>query len=345
MSELRKTLEQLLEHRNLSEADASQLLIALTNENLAPAMAGALLAALRSKGVVADEVRGFAKAMRSLAKRPVISSGAPLVDIVGTGGDSSGSFNLSTGAGLLLAALGLRVVKHGNRAVSSRSGSADTLEQLGLKLPLNEVDAGKCLDATGFTFLFAPYFHSATKAIAPVRQALGVRTVFNILGPLCNPAEPPFHLIGAFNLQTAKLMAETLAGLPVERAYVVHGEPGWDEATPCGVFECFDVRSGNITQRTRDPAEFGLVRCTPQELQGGDAVHNAQCLRDVFAGKDKGAHRDALILNAALVLELTGRASSPADAVSQVSAAIDSGKAAAVLDKLAKFGATQAVGS
>ncbi|HVY24301.1 MAG TPA: anthranilate phosphoribosyltransferase [Steroidobacteraceae bacterium] len=341
MAELRKTLDHLLEHRNLSEADASQLLLELTNENLAPAMAGALLAALRSKGLTADELRGFAKAMRKLAKHPVISPGAPLVDIVGTGGDSSGSFNLSTGAGLLIAALGLRVVKHGNRAVSSRSGSADTLEQLGLKLPLSEAQAGQCLDATGFTFLFAPYYHSATKAVAPIRQALGVRTVFNILGPLCNPAEPPFHLMGAFNLETAKLMADTLAGLPNERAYVVHGEPGWDEATPCGAFECFEVHNGHVKHRTRSAAEFGLPGCTPQELQGGDAAYNAQCLRDVFSGKDQGAHRHALILNAALVLELTGRATSPVDAAQQAAAAIDSGRATEVLVKLSAFGAHQ----
>ena len=338
MTVLRATLEQLLEHHNLSEAEASHLLLALTDESIAPAMAGALLAALRSKGVTPDEVRGFAKAMRKLAKHPVISPGAPLVDIVGTGGDSSGSFNLSTGAGLLLAALGLRVVKHGNRAVSSRSGSADTLEQLGLKLPLDEQAAGRCLDATGFTFLFAPYYHAATKAVAPIRQALGVRTVFNILGPLCNPAEPPFHLIGAFNVATAKLMAETLSGMPIERAYVVHGEPGWDEATPCGVFECFDVRPGEVTRRTRDPAEFGVPRCVPQDLQGGDAVHNAHCLREVFAGRDHGAHRHALILNAALVLELTGRATTPLAAAHQAAQAIDSGRAAEVLNKLAAFG-------
>lgn len=338
MSNLRTTLENLLEHRSLSEAEASQLLLALTDESIAPAMAGALLAALRSKGVTPDEVRGFAKAMRALAKHPVISPGAPLVDIVGTGGDSSGSFNLSTGAGLLLAALDLRVVKHGNRAVSSRSGSADTLEQLGLKLPLDENAAGKCLDACGFTFLFAPYYHSATKAVAPIRQALGVRTVFNILGPLCNPAEPPFHLIGAFNVETAKLMAETLSGLPIERAYVVHGEPGWDEATPCGAFECFDVRPGKVIHRKRDPAEFGVPRCSPEDLKGGDAVYNAQCLRDVFEGRDRGAHRYAILLNAALVLELTGRAASPLEAMQQAAAAIDSGRAAEVLKKLAAFG-------
>jgi anthranilate phosphoribosyltransferase len=338
MSALRNTLEQLLEHRNLSEAEASQLLLALTDEAIAPAMAGALLAALRSKGVTPDEVRGFAKAMRGLAKHPVITPGAPLVDIVGTGGDSSGSFNLSTGAGLLLSALGLRVVKHGNRAVSSRSGSADTLEQLGLKLPLNEEAAGKCLDACGFTFLFAPYYHSATKAVAPIRQALGVRTVFNILGPLCNPAEPPFHLIGAFNVETARLMAETLAGLPMERAYVVHGEPGWDEATPCGSFECFDVRPGSVTHRKRDPSEFGMPRCAPEELKGGDATYNAQRLRDVFAGQDHGAHRHAILLNAALVLEMTGRAQSPVEAMHQAAAAIDDGRALKVLDRLATFG-------
>jgi anthranilate phosphoribosyltransferase len=340
MSALRNTLEQLLEHRNLSEAEASQLLLALTDDAVAPAMAGALLAALRSKGVTADEVRGFAKSMRKLAKHPVISAGGPLVDIVGTGGDSSGSFNLSTGAGLLLAALDVRVVKHGNRAVSSRSGSADTLEQLGLKLPLDEHAAGNCLDATSFTFLFAPYYHAATKAVGPIRQALGVRTVFNILGPLCNPAEPQFHLIGAFNLDTAELIAETLAGLPNERAYVVHGEPGWDEATPVGSFDCFEVRPGQVTYRKRDPAEFGVPRCTPEELKGGDAAYNAQRLRDVFEGRDRGPHRDAILLNVALVLELLGRASSPMAAMQQAAQAIDSGRAAEMLRKLAAFGSS-----
>lgn len=338
MTALRATLEQLLDHRNLTESEASQLLIALTDAQLAPAMGGALLAALRAKGVTPDEVRGFAKAMRGLAKRPNIGPGAPLVDIVGTGGDASGSFNLSTGAGLLLAALGLRVVKHGNRAVSSRSGSADMLEQLGLKLPLDENAAGRCLEAAGFTFLFAPYYHAATKAVAPIRQALGVRTVFNILGPLCNPAEPPFHLLGAFNLETAKLMAETMAGLPIARAFVVHGAQGWDEATPIGPFVCFDVRPGQVEQRERDPAEFGLPRCSPEALKGGDAAYNADALRAVFAGVDQGPHRHALLLNAALVLELTGRAATPQAAVAQAAEAIDSGRANAVLRRLAEFG-------
>jgi anthranilate phosphoribosyltransferase len=223
---LRDSLEHLLSGKSLTEDQAGDLLRALTGADMPPALAGALLAALRSKGVTPDELRGFARAMRALARRPAIPAGARAIDIVGTGGDASGSFNLSTGAALLTAACGVDVVKHGNRSVSSKSGSADVLEQLGLKLPLDEAAAGACLAATRFTFLFAPHYHPAMKAVGPVRQAMGVRTVFNILGPLTNPAAPLFQLTGAFNLPTAQLMAEALSGLPIERAFVVHGAEG-----------------------------------------------------------------------------------------------------------------------
>ncbi len=226
MIDTRAILERLLERQNLAEAEADELLVALTDAALEPALAGALLAALRAKGVTADEVRGFARSMRRLARRPSLPPGGPAIDIVGTGGDASGSFNLSTGASLLVAAMGLRVVKHGNRSISSRSGSADLLEALGLPLPLDEKSAGDCLAATGFTFLFAPHYHPAMKQVAPVRKALGVRTVFNLLGPLTNPSEPPYGLIGAYSSESAALMAETLAGMPIERVFVVHGEPG-----------------------------------------------------------------------------------------------------------------------
>jgi anthranilate phosphoribosyltransferase len=200
-------LEQLLALEPLGEEGAFDLLQSLTAPALDPAVAGAVLIALRAKGVSGDELRGFARGMRSLALRPVLPEGGPAVDIVGTGGDRSGSLNLSTGSALLAAAAGQRVIKHGNRSVSSQSGSADVLEALGLKLPLDEVAAGRCLGACGFTFLFAPHYHPAMKAIAPVRRALGVRTIFNILGPLTNPAEPPYHVIGAFDLATAHLLA------------------------------------------------------------------------------------------------------------------------------------------
>jgi anthranilate phosphoribosyltransferase len=297
-----------------------------------------LLAALRSKGLTAGEVRGFATGMRRLARRPALPPCGKAIDIVGTGGDASGSFNLSTGASLLVAAMGVRVVKHGNRSVSSRSGSADLLEALGLPLPLDERASGECLAATGFTFLFAPHYHPAMKEVAPVRRALGVRTVFNLLGPLTNPAEPPFSLIGAYSAEAAKLMADTLAGMPIERVFVIHGEPGWDEATPVGPFELYDVRPGSVHHEVRDAATLGMARCTPQQLAGGDATHNAAGLRAVFEGRDRGPHRDAIVLNAALALEVTGAVPTAADGVRAAKESIDRGDAARLLQRLAEFG-------
>jgi anthranilate phosphoribosyltransferase len=335
---LRDTLEHLLSGKSLEESAAGDLLRALTAADTAPALAGALLAALRSKGVTADEVRGFARAMRDLARQPNIPRAPRAIDIVGTGGDSSGSFNLSTGAALLTAACGVDVVKHGNRSVSSKSGSADVLEQLGLKLPLDEAAAGACLAATKFTFLFAPHYHPAMKAVGPIRQAMGVRTVFNILGPLTNPAAPLFQLTGAFDLPTAQLMADALSGLPVERAFVVHGAEGWDEPTPLGPFTILDVRPGQVRAEIRSPSDYGLDLCGAKDLAGGDAASNARALRAVLTGADRGPHRDALLLGAALALEIVGRVSDPRDGVRLAREAIDSGAARNTLDALATFG-------
>lgn len=335
----KEVLESLLARRDLSEQQAFELLVSLTDAELPPAMAGALLTALRAKGVTAEEVRGFARGMRSLARHPVIPPGAPVADVVGTGGDSSHSFNLSTGAALLAAAAGVRIVKHGNRSVSSRSGSADVLEHLGLKLPLDEQAAGGCLQATGFTFLFAPHYHPAMKAIAPVRAALGIRTVFNLLGPLTNPAEAPYGVVGAWSLDIAALMADTLSGLPIARMFVVHGETGWDEPTPAAPFALFDVRPGEVTRSRRDASDFGLPACSEAELRGADAEHNAARLAAVLSGEDRGAHRDALVMGAALVLEVTGLAAGPREAAVMAAASIDDGRAARTLEALARFGA------
>ncbi|MCH9695144.1 MAG: anthranilate phosphoribosyltransferase [Gammaproteobacteria bacterium] len=324
-------LDKLLNGESLEEQQAYELMHALAEGELPGALAGALLAGLRAKGETADEIRGFATAMRELAVRPGIPAGAPTVDTVGTGGDGSGSLNISTGTGLLAAACGSRVVKHGNRSVSSRSGSADMLECLGMPLPLHEDRAIDCLQATGFTFLFAPAYHPAMKAVMPIRGALSVRTVFNVLGPLTNPAAPPFQLIGAYSKDAAKLMADALAGMPLERAFVVHGEPGWDEATPAGDFYLFDVTPGNVTETLRSPEDYGLQRCAPKDLEGGDADHNAQELTRVFTGEDKGAHRDALLMGTSLVLEVQGVAKSAKEGVEQAAAAIDDGRAAAFL--------------
>jgi anthranilate phosphoribosyltransferase len=339
MKELNALLEKLLARTDLEEDEAGQLMVALTREDLPPALAAALLIALRAKGETAAEVRGFARAMRGLARKPDVPPDAPTLDIVGTGGDGSGSLNLSTGASLLAAACGIPVVKHGNRSVSSRSGSADVLEALGMRLPADAAEAGACLAATGYTFLFAPHFHPAMKAVAPVRKAMGVRTVFNLLGPLTNPAAPPYLLLGAFSPAAARLMAEALAGFEgLERAFVVHGAPGWDEATPVGPFVLYEVRGEEVSETTRDPAEWGLARCTAQDLAGGDADVNAARLRAALEGEDTGPHLDALLLGTALALELTGRADSPETAVGMARAAVEDGRARAQLEALARHG-------
>lgn len=335
MSLPRELLAQLLERRALSQAQAEQLLVQLADPTLPAALGGAILAALAAKGVVADEVRGFAQAMRRLALRPALPAGVRAIDIVGTGGDASGSYNISTGTALLTAACGVPVVKHGNRSVSSRCGSADVLEALGLRVPLDEAAAAECFAATGFTFLFAPHYHPATRAIAPIRAALGVRTVFNILGPLVNPAQPPLQLVGAYSLAVARLLAETFQGLPIERAFVVHGAGGWDEPTPIGPFTVFDVRPGEMSESVRTPADYGLAACSAADLAGGDAAHNARALTAVLRGEERGPHRDCLLLGAALALEIAGVVQEPRAGMARAAAAIDSGAARTLLGVLA----------
>lgn len=328
-------LERIASGTDLTEREADRLLAAMADGTMPAPLAGAFLVALRMKGESAAEIRGFANAMRRLARQPELPDGKRYVDIVGTGGDGSGSLNLSTGSALLAAASGAAVVKHGNRSVSSRSGAADVLAALGLPMPLDERRAGECFAAHGFTFLFAPHYHPAMKHIAPVRAALGVRTVFNILGPLCNPAAPPYHVIGAFSEPMAALMAETLAGMDVERAFVVHGASGWDEATPVGPFVCFDVRPGRVERAVRDPRDYGVDVCASGALVGGDAAENAQRLKAALAGGDTAAHRDALALGAALALEVTSEVRDAREGVDRARAAIADGSAAHLVECLA----------
>jgi anthranilate phosphoribosyltransferase len=331
-------LEQLLDGQHLSEGQAGELMQLLAEGSLEPARAGALLVALRANGENADEIRGFANVMRTLAQPFKYDHELPAADSVGTGGDGSGSLNLSTGAALLAAACGVPMIKHGNRSVSSQSGSADVMEALGVRLPGDPQIAADCLAHTNFTFLFAQVFHPAMKHIAPIRGALGVRTVFNILGPLTNPAAPPFSLIGAFSVPMAKLMAESLAGMPhVQRAFVVHGEPGWDEATPAGRFELFVVTPGQVHREQRDPRDYGIARCKPEDLAGGDAAHNARALEEVLVGRDRGPHHDALVLGAGLILELTGRVAGLQEGVKTAEKAISSGDSEKFLRQLRAF--------
>ncbi len=334
-------LSRILAGGSLTESEAEGLLLWLARDAVEPALAGALLVALRMKGETVDEIRGFASGMRSLALAPHLPAAAleHAVDVVGTGGDGSGSLNLSTGSALLAAACGLPVVKHGNRSITSKSGSADVLAELGLPIPLDPGAVGRCLERTGFTFLYAPHYHAAMKQLGQVRRSLGVRTVFNLLGPLTNPARPPFHVIGAWSEDVADRMAHCLAGMDIRRAFVVHGSPGWDEATPCGPFTLFDVHAGKVARQERDPESLGISRCEAADLAGGTPAYNATRLREALTGTD-GPHQEALVLGAALALEVSGRFDDPGEAVARARQAIDSGAAAELLDRLAAFGIT-----
>lgn len=330
---MRHHVEKLIEGVDLSEDESRDLLEALTGDQLDEILAAAALVAMRSKGETADELRGFALGLRERAIRPEIPDVSSAVDVVGTGGDGSGSLNLSTGSALVAAAAGVPVIKHGNRSVSSRSGSADVLEALGLEVPLDPVAAGRVFADTGFTFLFAPAYHPAMRSIGGVRRALGVRTVFNLAGPLANPATPPFHVIGAPSLEIAQVIAATLAGMPIERAFVVHGAPGWDEVTPVGPYHLIDVSPGSVQQHVEDPADRGFARSAPEDLTGGDPEHNASAIREVFDGA-KGPHRDALILGASLALRVRGIGTE--EALEGARSAIDDGGAAALVAQLAE---------
>ncbi len=324
---------RVLEGHDLCESEAREALGALTDPEASPVLKAGLLTALRMKGESAEEVRGLALAMRERASGPVESGGRSLVDTCGTGGDGSGSFNLSTACALLLAADGFAVAKHGNRSVSSKCGSADLLDELGIPLCNDPAEASRRIADLDFAFLFAPAFHSSTAAVMPVRRELGTRTVFNVLGPLANPARPDYQLVGAWDTKTARLMADALAGMGLARAFVVHGEPGWDEATPVGPFLLCDVYGGRVEERTMDPSDFGIERCAPEDLEGGDPGENAEIARRLFDG-ERSPVRDALVLNTALGLLLTSAETDPRNAARRSERALDDGRARDLLDRL-----------
>ena len=330
---MRDLVENIVSGIDLTEEEAGELLNHLTDPEVDPVLAAAALAGLRTKGETPDELRGFALGLRRLAVRPDIPTDVPAVDVVGTGGDGSGSLNLSTGSALVAAAAGAPVIKHGNRAISSQSGSADVLAALGMSVPWDGAKAGEMFNETGFTFLFAPAYHPAMKSIASVRRALGIRTIFNMAGPLANPARPPFHVIGVFSLDGARMVADTLAGMPIERAFVVYGEPGWDEPTPVGPYQLFEVTPGSVILTVEDPADFGITRCRAEDLLGGEPAFNAAELLKVLNGQT-GPHRDALVLGASLALRVTGQAKDPVDGLAKAMAAIDSGRALALVNRL-----------
>ncbi len=303
-----------------------------------PVLTAALLTALRMKGETAGEVTGFARAMRAsaLQVRPRSASARQLVDTCGTGGDGGGTFNVSTAAALVAAGAGLAVAKHGNRSISSRCGSADVLEALGVNLSLDAERAARSIDEVGIGFLFAPGMHPAMRYAGPVRGELGMRTVFNMLGPLTNPAGAAIQVMGVYQDRIVTLAAEALCRLGARRALVVHGSDGMDEITLTGPTRFAEVRDGGVRVGSVEPADFGLPAAASSEIAGGDTATNASIIRSVLGGNG-GPARDIVVMNAGAVVRMAGRAGSWHEAAAIAADSIDSGAAAAKLGLLAEF--------
>jgi anthranilate phosphoribosyltransferase len=328
-------IEKLQRRQDLTREEAAAAMEAIMEGRAQPAQIAGLLVGLSMKGERPDEIVGLAQTMRSRAIRLARDHG-PVFDTCGTGGDRAETFNVSTVAALVLAACGVRVAKHGNRSVSSKCGSADLFEALGVHISADPATVERCLDEAGIAFLFAPTFHPSMRHAGPTRKDLGVRTAFNLLGPLTNPAGASRQLVGVPRPELTELVARSLALLGSERAWVVHGADGLDEISTTGYTKVSECRDGAVNTFYVHPADFGLAKAAPAQLRGGDAAANAAIARAVLAGTP-GAPRDIVLLNAAASLLIAGRAPSIKDGVKEAAAALDSGAAAGVLDALVRI--------
>lgn len=328
----KQSLAKILDGGNLEREEASALMGAMMEGTVPPAQIAAALTGLRIKGETVEELTGLAFAMRAKAE-PFPQSASDAVDTCGTGGDGGKTFNISTAAAIVAAAAGVPVAKHGNRAVSSRSGSADVLEALGVPTQLSPEEAGKALQKQGICFLFAPLFHQAMKHVMPVRRELGFRTCFNLLGPLSNPAGVKRQLVGVYDPNLTQPVAEVLTRLGSERVLVVAGLEGIDEISVAGETRISESRDGTIRTFYLTPEELGLSRHPLSALAGGDAEQNAAIIRGVFRG-EPGAPRDVVVANAGAVLYLAGHAASLGEGVEIAAAVIDRGAAEAKLQEM-----------
>jgi len=338
---IQDALSALLDGRDLDRVEARRVMGSIMDGEATPAQIGGFLVALRLKGETAEEIAGCAEAMREhvLAVKP---QRGDLVDTAGTGGDGARTFNISTAAALVAAAAGAGVAKHGNRAVSSASGSADVLEALGFSLELEPERIERSIDELGFGFLFAPTHHPAMRHAAPVRRELAARTVFNVLGPLTNPAGARAQVVGVYAPDLVPTIADVLLSLGATRAFVVHGAGGVDELSPAGPNLVCEVADGEVRRREIDPLELGVPRCAPEELGGGEPEDNARTIREIFAGAD-GGRRDAVLLNAAGAIAAAGHAKDLEEGLGIAREAIDSGAAGERLETLVAFSQAEAL--
>jgi anthranilate phosphoribosyltransferase len=337
---IQNALAKLLDGRDLSREESRRVMGSIMDGEATPAQIAGFLVALRLKGETADEIAGCAEAMREhvLAVKP---NRGDLVDTAGTGGDGARTFNISTAAALVAAAAGAGVAKHGNRAVSSASGSADVLEALGFSLDVEPERIERSIDELGFGFLFAPTHHPAMRHAAPVRRELAARTVFNVLGPLTNPAGARAQVVGVYAPELVPTIADVLLALGADRAFVVHGAGGVDELSPAGPNLVCEVADGRVRRREIDPLELGVPRCAPEELRGGDPADNAQTIREILGGAD-GGRRDAVLLNAAGAIAAAGHAKDLREGLGIAREAVDSGAAGERLEALIAFSRAEA---
>ncbi len=328
----KKLLAFVADNGRLSQAQAEEAFEIIMSGQATPSQMGGFLMALRVRGETVDELIGAARVMRAKALRIEAPAGA--IDTCGTGGDASGTYNISTGAALVVAACGVPVAKHGNRALSSKSGSADVLAALGVNIDADMALVAESLRTIHIGFLMAPRHHAAMRHVGPTRVELGTRTIFNLLGPLSNPANAKRQLLGVFHRQWIKPLAEVLGALGSERAWVVHGSDGLDELTTTGASYVAELKDGKVTIFEVTPEDAGLARSTPEALKGGDPAANAAALRDLLGGKP-GAYRDIVLLNAAASLVVAGKAKDIKAGVALAAEAIGSGRAKTTLDQLA----------
>ncbi|OXT00173.1 anthranilate phosphoribosyltransferase [Notoacmeibacter marinus] len=327
---MKALIAKLADGQQLDRKEARQAFSLMMDGEAEPAQMGAFLMALRLRGETVEEIEGAVGAMRE--RMTGVVAPADAIDIVGTGGDNSGSYNVSTAASFIVAGCGVPIAKHGNRNLSSKSGAADTLSALGVNIEIDPEMISRCIDKAGIGFMFAPSHHAAMRHVGPTRVALGTRTIFNLLGPMSNPAGVKRQLIGVFSREWLEPMARALRELGSEKLWIVHGS-GLDELTTVGKTDIVILEKGEISTRTVTPEEAGLPRGDMADLKGGDAAHNAKALREVLDGK-KSAYRDIAILNSAAALIVAGKAGDLRDGAEQAARSIDGGHAAERLAQL-----------
>jgi anthranilate phosphoribosyltransferase len=330
-------LHRIVAGQNLSEEQAHEAMMTILRGEASTPQIAAFLVGLRMKGETVAELVGFARAMRQMAQRvPVELGSEPLLDTCGTGGDGAGTFNISTVAAFVVAGAGVRVAKHGNRSISSACGSADLMDRLGIKLALDPAELARAIREVGIGFLFAPALHPAMRHAQPARLELKMRTVFNLLGPLANPAGANVQIVGAPSAAAARLMAQALAQLGLYRGFVVHGSDGLDEITTTGPTLVLEIASGAVREYTVTPDDFGLPAASAEDLRGGDAAVNERIARDILAGV-RGPRRDIVLANAAAALVAAGKARDFREGVALAADSLDSGAARRKLEELAAF--------